>query len=294
VLERFLQPDLSQSTGLFSYVYANDDPLDNTDPMGEAPWRNCGPDMIYCGGMPGGEVDQPTNVSPGTPCYYNPDDCAWSPSAGASPANDPGGFASTSVGSPSVPTALCQCGSEGTAPSQDIRSIVVALFVPAGPVLPGIYAHAVLPFGGINQVSNPEGDTGYATEAVGGGPRVLGITPEYLNARAPVPVNFMTRFNNGVAQYCSGLPYPDSYTCNYTYDTNTYYSAEGVAELKDRFSQTARCVGNTSVQYDALGNNSNRYAYTALVNAGLSPGPTPDMVNAPGWGTVLTGTSCAL
>jgi RHS repeat-associated protein len=96
VLERFLQPDLSQSSGLFSYVYANDDPLDSTDPTGEAPWRNCGPDMIYCGGMPGGEVDQPTNVAQGTPCYYNPDDCAWSPSAGASPANDPGGFASNS------------------------------------------------------------------------------------------------------------------------------------------------------------------------------------------------------
>ncbi len=133
-IERFLQPGLSQSTGLFSYVYANDDPLDSTDPTGEAPWRNCGPDMIYCGGMPGGEVDQPTNVSAGTPCYYNPDDCAWSPSVGASPANDPGGFASTpevgtTVGSPSLPAEVCGCdpgggyagdpGSGGGLPSGD-------------------------------------------------------------------------------------------------------------------------------------------------------------------------------
>jgi hypothetical protein len=163
VLERFLQPDLSQSTGLFSYVYANDDPLDSTDPTGEAPWRNCGPDMIYCGGMPGGEVDQPTNVSAGTPCYYNPDDCAWSPSVGASPANDPGGFASATNSGISADTGADSVAAAVSALSPDITT---SMIVNADPIIDPAFRRKQQPsgpvscltiFSSLGELPNPPG-----------------------------------------------------------------------------------------------------------------------------------------
>jgi RHS repeat-associated protein len=71
-LKQFLQADPSQQEGLSAYAYAKSDPVDLADPSGMAAqtW-NCGPDMMYCGGLPGGEYDLPPNPQPGDPCYYD-------------------------------------------------------------------------------------------------------------------------------------------------------------------------------------------------------------------------------
>jgi len=311
VLGRFLQPDPSQQEGIFTYVYSGDDPVDYNDKSGMDPASDA---------MQSACADDPTSgacmaaIAAQRAAYYaSTVFAAPAPTTGSSAGlvdtsanaiqTGSGGGAQPPTTS-TAPVTIAQSAPlvattsaplSATAPGapstgQPIRSQVSVVFVPADPS-PCICQHAVIVFADINRIS-AAGNTGYSTEGVGAGPRVLGIYPAELVGRAPTALNFEDRFYGGVADYCSSLPYPDAEGCNFTYDTISYYTSQSVSQLKASFDAFATCVNGSSVSYNAIGDNSNRYAYTALEYAGIRPGATPSMVDAPGWGTTLTGLTC--
>ncbi len=107
----------------------------------------------------------------------------------------------------------------------------------------------------------------YKAEAVGAGKRnVLGI-PAGMLARPPYRVAYQQQ--SGRAK--------DAYDLRLALNKPFYY-------YKHSFTLTADRVNRDHILYQVLGDNSNRYAYSALVWAGLHPGNPPLYVWTPGWG----------
>jgi hypothetical protein len=108
----------------------------------------------------------------------------------------------------------------------------------------------------------------YKTEAVGDGKRdMLGI-PVGMLALAPFRVVYQQQSARAKGAYDLRLTAPRPFE---------YYMYS--------FTQTAARVNKAHILYDMLGDNSNRYAYTALVWAGIRPMATlPLDVWVPGWG----------
>jgi hypothetical protein len=112
----------------------------------------------------------------------------------------------------------------------------------------------------------------YKAEAIGAGKRdKLGI-PAGMQALAPRKVPYREQSATAKAAYDMRLDprRPFDYYMN-------------------SFTQSAARVNRAHVAYQPLGDNSNRYAYAALVWAGLHPPATlPRGVWAPGWGQVFS------
>jgi RHS repeat-associated protein len=239
VLERFLQPDLSQSTGLFSYVYANDDPLDNTDPTGELPWCSHGSwlDGEYCGGAPPmAQMIAEFNQNP--------------PSGGsASPLGDPG--ATIAVGGAAgvavVAGVLTAQGTIVATGSGVVQSVAGGAFAAAGTSQAGLDAIALAQAGmgpspvmSPNQVASTINSTYYkglqAINNAGGGyvleaqvaAQIYGIDP---NAIIQMGVNFGAAGGYGAGE-------TDIATSQYR------FSVFGGTNAYDKLAQLAKELGN--------------------------------------------------
>jgi hypothetical protein len=112
----------------------------------------------------------------------------------------------------------------------------------------------------------------YKAEAIGAGKRDLVGIPASMLGRAPFRVAYQLQSARAKDAYDVRLP---------TSRTFEYYMQS--------FTRIAARVNRAHVVYQVLGDNSNRYAYSALVWAGLRPPATlPLLVWVPGWGETFS------
>jgi hypothetical protein len=112
----------------------------------------------------------------------------------------------------------------------------------------------------------------YKTEAVGAGERDLVGIPTGMLARPPFRVSYQQQSARAKGAYDVRLA---------TSRSLDYYMHS--------FARTAARVNRAHIVYQVLGDNSNRYAYSALVWAGLRPPTTnPPLLWVPGWGQTFS------
>jgi hypothetical protein len=170
---------------------------------------------------------------------------------------------------------------------------VIVVFIPVAQTA-GYSHHAFILFFNPDNIYTPNG--AYKTEGLGGGSRNIIGVPSFIDPRAPHPVTASKELTNASDQDCDVPPYlfPPWGSCSWQDFSMIIQTSMSVGSLLRSFAQTARCFAAHPVRYGLWGPNTNTYAYTALLNAGLGrPGGAPSAVTAPGWGTEIN-SSCTL
>jgi hypothetical protein len=172
------------------------------------------------------------------------------------------------------------------------EATIIVVFIPVAQTS-GLFYHAFLLFFNAENMGVARG--AYKTEALGGGSRnIIGI-PSIISPSAPHAVTANAELAEASRQECHYPAYlfPPWAACSWRKFSISLPTSMRVDRLLGSFAQTARCFSAHPVGYHPFGPNTNTYAYTALLNAGMEPGDAPGAVVAPGWGTEIH-SSCTL
>jgi hypothetical protein len=166
---------------------------------------------------------------------------------------------------------------------------VIVVFIPVAQTA-GYFHHAFILFFDPDELHTPGG--AYKTEGLGGGSRNIIGVPSFIQPTAPHSATAQRELTNAANQDCAVPPYlfPPWGSCSWQDFSIIIHTHMSVGSLLNSFAQTARCFAAHPLRYDLWGPNTNTYAYTALLNAGLAhPGEAPGAVAAPGWGGDIGG-----
>jgi hypothetical protein len=172
----------------------------------------------------------------------------------------------------------------GTRPA---GATVIVVFIPVDQTA-GLFHHAFILFFNPDNLDTPGG--AYKTEGLGGGSRNIIGSPSLITPRTPRSVTASAELTTASNQDCHVPAYlfPPWGSCSWQNFSTVLQTSRSVDDLLGSFAQTARCFTMHPVAYNVLGPNTNTYAYTALLNAGIDqPGDAPSDLVAPGWRTEI-------